>query len=87
MHTWTRHDLNELAELVNPVVRGFSGGRQPVARRCLDGTFNGVLRRVSWGAVLVAGSCSCSSARDRGIRDAGFPSEVAVRGEVLDGSG
>jgi hypothetical protein len=46
-----------------------------------------VVRRVSSGVVLVAGSSSCSPARDRGIRDAGFPSEIAVRGGVLDGSG
>jgi len=37
--------------------------------------------RCSWLVVVHAAQ------RDRGIRDAGFPSEVAVRGEVLDGSG
>ena len=31
IHTRTRHDLNELAALINPVVAGSPGGRQLVA--------------------------------------------------------
>ena len=79
--------LAELARAINPVLAGSPGAARPVAWRRLNEAVGRVIRRVSSGVVLVAGSCSCSSARDRGIRDAGFPGEVAVWGEVLDGSG
>src|ERR1019366_3149678 len=66
-------------------VAGGSLGR--LRTRGHDADARAALEELGPERVLVAGSCLRSSARDRGIRDAGFSGEVAVRGEVLDGSG
>ncbi|MGH3220679.1 MAG: hypothetical protein ACRDPY_18605 [Streptosporangiaceae bacterium] len=50
----------------------FSTGPWPVAWRCVNQSFDGVLRRVSPGVALVTGSSSCSPARDRGITGCGL---------------
>jgi len=71
---------------LNPVIRGSPGAASLLRDVAWTGHVTGFCGasprvRCSWLVVVHAAQ------RDRGIRDAGFPSEVAVRGEVLDGSG
>ena len=64
----------------------FSGGRPGCCMTLHGVTRRRVLRRISSGAVLVAGRCS-RRARERGSRGASVHGAAAVRCAVLDGAG